>query len=377
MEYFMALYLWLTAWFFILLGLGLRKDSIYLAEIWPRLPEDKKLRRDQLTVLVLVLVSFVLLWFLTAFRSSEIGNDTKNYLISFGILRNSFSDKFLAEYGYQLLNIIINQFTHDKHAFLIIMATIMYGGLGFYIYKYSKNPAVSLCIFFGCFFSSYLCIFRQGIAMIIVLYGYEFLKRGKKIPAALLFLLATTFHTTALVAFLLFLDLKIFGKRWFVFSLAALCAIVSRLGVFETLVDMIVPRYTHYFHSKYASSGWLAITYYILLYAVIYYLISASLIEEERSDRTVAANFTFLLFFTAFGYAVNLFDRVGEYFLLIGVTEIPNMLYRGKVKHFRLWLFGVCAVMLIMFVLILIYRPGWNHMYPYEFWPDSIFAAWN
>ena len=71
---------------------------------------------------------------------------------------------------------------------------------------------------------------------------------------------------------------------------------------------------------------------------------------------------------TAFGYAMNLFERAGEYFLLIAVVELPNMLYRGKVKSFRLWLFGICAVFLIVSVLILIYRPGWTHMYPYEFW---------
>ena len=40
----------------------------------------------------------------------------------------------------------------------------------------------------------------------------------------------------------------------------------------------------------------------------------------------------------------------------------------GKIKHFRLWLFGICIVYLAFFIATLIYRPGWNHLYPYEFW---------
>ena len=373
----MILYICLTIWFFILLLLGLRKDSILLAEIWPKLPEEKSIRRNHYIVSALVAASLVFLWFLTAFRSSAIGNDTENYLKMFNIFSAGLSKEFRFEVGYQLLNYFISLFTHDHHVFLIAMATIMYGLLGLYIFKFSKNPAVSLCLFYSCFFSFYTSILRQGMAMLVVLYGFQFLKNGKKIPAALLFLFATLFHRTAIVSILLLVDLKIWQKLWVVVGLTALCAAFSRLGLVKAAVDLIIPRYSYYFATEYASSGWLAISYYILLYLVMYFFVNRSFIEDYRPDRAVATNFALLLFFTAFGYALNLFDRVGEYFLLVGITEFPNMLYRGKVKHFRLWLLSICTVMLIMFILILIFRPGWNHMYPYEFWPGSIFSALN
>lgn len=366
----MALYVGITIWFFFLLLLGLRPDSVQVAETWPKLPEDKKIRRNYYIVSALALASFLFLWFLTAFRSSEIGNDTFNYMVvyKYAVL-DGLDYGSVVEVGYQLLNILIGKFVKlDFHLFLIVMAILMYGGVGVYIFKYSRNTAVSVCLFFGCFFSVFASMLRQGLAMIIVLYGYQLLKNRKRIPAAILFLLATAIHLSALVSFLLFVDLKLFQKKWFVFPLAIACAIFSRSGLMVTLVDAIVPKYTHFFTSKYASTGWLAITYYLLFYGVIYYLISESITEENRQDRIVALNFTLLLVFTAFGYAVNIFDRVAKYFLLIGLTEIPNMLYRGKVKHFRLWLLGICAVTMIMFILVLIYRPGWNHLYPYEFW---------
>lgn len=365
----MILYACLTAWFFILLFLGLRPDSIPAAGSWPKLPEDRRARRDHVIVTALAMASFLALWFLTAFRSSAIGNDTKNYLAMFTrLFSKGITRYYRFEIGYQLLNIAIYKFTHSEHAFLIIVAVIMYGGVGFYIFKYSKNPAVSLCLFFACFFSVFTSLLRQGIAMVIALYGYQLLKNGKRIPAALVFLLATCFHTSAFICFLLFFDLKLLQKPWLVLGLTVLCALVSRLGFFRAAVNLIAPKYVHYFDTKYASSGWMAITCYLLIYAVLYYLVVRSIREDHRPDRTVAANFAFLLLLTSFGYAVNLFDRVSEYFLLIAVTEFPNMLYRGSVKRFRLWLLGVCAVFLALFVAVLLFRPDWNHLYPYELW---------
>lgn len=364
----MALYYWITIWLFALLLFGLMPDSVCVAEIWPDRSREERAKRFKQIVFIISSASFLVLWFLTAFRSISIGTDTQNYVMYFNYFSRGVDKSIGVEAGYQYLCYFISKITNNSHTFLIVISTIMYGGVGPYLFKYSKNTAVSLCLFYSFFFSVFASILRQGIAMVIALYGYLLLKDGKKIAAALVFLLATFFHTTAIVCFLLFADFEFFKRQWLVLTLTVICAIISFSGVLKVAINTIVPRYTHYFEGMYASSGRLAITCYLLLYMAFYYLISRSLIADYKPDRVVATNFTLLLVLTAFGYAVNLFERAGEYFMLIAVAEIPNMLYRGKVKHFRLWLLGICAVTLIMFILILIYRPGWSHLYPYEFW---------
>ena len=364
----MLLYICLTIWFFFLLLAGLRPGSIIAAESWPALPDDKVEKRNQSIVLSLCGLSFLALWFLTAFRSRAIGNDVENYLVYFQWFSNGPIDQPRVEIGYQLLNYFIWQISSDEHVFLIIMATIMYVGLGLYFYKFSNNLAFTVCLFFSCFFSIYTSILRQGMAMIIALYGYQLLKNKKRILAALVFLLATSFHTTAFLCFLLFLNFDILKKWWFVLGLTAACVIASLSGIMKSVVNLVFPKYTHYFEGQYAGSGWLAISVFLFTYIVFYLLVSKSLDEDKKSDNIIATNFSLLLFLTAFGYAVNLFERAGEYFLLIAITELPNVLYRGKVKHFRFWLFTIGTFYLILFVLILIYRPAWNHLYPYEFW---------
>ena len=371
----MTLYYGITIWFFILLVLGLRPDAARAAEAWPAPPQDAAARRNRNIVNVLVLFSLLMLWFLTGFRSAAIGNDTGAFLNYFDRFSGGVDRTIKTELGYQLLNYLIGRITLDHHAFLIIMATIMYGGVGLYLFKYAHNTAVSACLFFALFFSPFVAMYRQGVAMVIALYGYQLLKNGKRIAAALVFLLATSFHMSALVCFLLFFDLKILGKRWFVFLMAAVCALIAASGALRAAVELILPRYAHYFESRYASTGWLAVSYYLISYLVLYFFVSGSVIPGHRPDRVAAAAAAFLVFFAAFGYAVNVFTRAGEYFLLIAVTEFPNMMYRKKIKNYRFWLLAVCTVFLLMFLATLLFRPGWNHLYPYEFWQGAAAAV--
>jgi hypothetical protein len=339
-----------------------------VAESWPHKPIVDVARNNQRIECFFTFMSFLLLWSLTAFRSANIGNDTKTYIYYFDIYSKGLDRTRTFEVGYQYLNYFIGKFTSDHHVFLMIIATIMYGGVIWYIYKNSKNIAVSFCLFYCYFFSAFTSMFRQGIAMAIVLFGYHYLKKEKKLLAAVFFLTAMTFHTTAVVCFFLYLNSSIMRKKKFVFGMTIVCGFISSTNILGKVVDVFLPRYSHYFVSRYASSGWLAVSYNLLLYLIWYFLINKSIDDSNKQDQIVATNFALLLIFAAFGFSVNLFTRVGEYFLLIAIAEIPNMLYRGKVKHFRKWLLGICTMSLIMFVVTLIYRPGWNHIYPYEFW---------
>lgn len=364
----MFLYIFLTLWMFIVLMIGLRPDAIMAAKSWPEKPKKENVRSNLAISTIISAITMAVLWFITAFRSSNIGNDTETYLYYFNIFSKNLDMTRSFEIGYQILNRIIGLFTNDPHIFIIIMATIMYLGVIWYIFKYSKNTCISVCLFFCYFFSIFTTMMRQGIAMIIVLYGYQMLKQDKKIKAAILFLLATTFHTTAIISFLFFLRTELLKKRWFVLLLTIFCIAITSTGILNTLVSLVVPRYSHYFDSRYASSGWLSVSISLIIYYLWYILINKSINKNNKSDQLVATNFTLLLISAALGYSVNLFTRSGEYFLLIAITELPNMLFRGKNRNYRLTLFTLCSILLALFIITLIFRPGWNHLYPYEFW---------
>lgn len=365
----MILYVSITIWMFAIMIIGLRPDSQIVADLWPDKPTSGIPKTNLKVCNSLAVITLLFFWFLTAFRAENIGNDTSTYIYYFKIFSNGGIDKSRTfELGYQYLNVLIGKLTTDPHIFLIIIASIMYLGTGIYLFKYSKNILLSLCLFYCVFFSIYTSMFRQGIAMIIVVYAYELLKEKKRIFAALLFVLATLFHTSAIVCFLLFLNTRLLKKRWVVLLITAICGLLSISGVFNTVISMVVPRYSHYFMSRYASTGWLAVSYDVIRNLIWFWLGSKAVDISDQDNQLAVTDLTFLLIFGAFGYSVNLFTRAGEYFLIIAITELPNLLYTKSIKHHRIWMFCICTVMLIMFILTLIYRPGWNHLYPYELW---------
>lgn len=366
----MVLYVSLTIWMFLLLLIGLRKDAQTVVDLWPAKPDDVIVSRNLRVCTVLAVLTLAVLWLLTAFRAETIGNDTKIYLYYFKIFSEGGIDTTRSfELGYQFLNVLIGKCTSSPHMFLIVVATVMYLGTAIGLFADSKNILLSLCLFFCAFLSLYFSMLRQGIAMVIALFAYQALKKGKTVGSALLFFCATLFHSSAAVCFLLyFLPAKLLKKRTLIIIAALACALLSASGVLNAIGMALLPRYAHYFVSRYASSGWLAVSYEVVRNLVFYLFISIAADLGNREEKLALSSFTLLLMFSVFGYAVNLFTRAGQYFLLIAVVELPNLMFNGRIKNPRLWMFLIGTVMLASFLVTLLLRPDWNHLYPYEFW---------
>jgi len=365
----MLLFILLSIWIFMLLILGLRPDVDLIVESWPYNSQSKIANNNAKICKGLYWITFVFIWGLTAFRSANIGNDTVTYLYYFDIFSSGGIDKSRTfELGYQFLNVFIGKFTNDPHIFIIIMATIMYVGTAGYIMKYSKNCLVSLCLFFCYFFTFYTSAYRQVIAMIIVLFAYQGIKENKYLKAIILIAFAFLFHSTAIIALLLFLRSSILIDRKKVLILVVLGLIISQTEVLNRIIAIVLPRYSHYFVSQYSGTGWVAISYELIINLTLFVLVSKAVNRNKLDYRLCLTNFALLLIFSSFGYSMNLFTRASKYFLLVATVELPNVFYENQLPSRRTWLFGICIVSIVMFILVLIYRPDWNHIYPYEIW---------
>ena len=365
----MTLYILLSLWVFVLMIIGLRPDAESVIFFDPEHKPSSIAISNMKICSALASITLFILWVLTAFRSSNIGNDTATYISYFNIFSTSgVTSSRTFELGYQLLNVLIGKFTSDPHVFLIIMASIMYLGITIYIKKYAKNILVSLCLFFCCFFSIYTSIFRQGIAMIIVLFAYQRIKENKRWIGLVLILLAVSFHSTAIIALLLLVRSKWIVDKRIVIIATVVGFAISQTNILSTVITIVLPRYAHYFTSRYAASGWMAVTYDLIRSSIFFWLINRVCKTDNKEDHLRLVNFALLIIFSTFGFSMNLFTRAGEYFLLIGVTELPNVLYEKQLKYKRMWLFGICLVSIVWFIVVLFLRPDWNHLYPYEFW---------
>lgn len=328
-------------------------------------------RKYQKKQRIIFFIGMCVLFVLTGFRSENIGNDTRNYIYYFNYFMEYGVDSSTnIEIGYQFYCYIIGKVTNDPHVFLIITALISYGVIGITIYKHSNNLGFSLCLFFCLFFSLYTNTIRQGISIVILLVAYFLIKEGHCVKAVLAIFFASLFHTTSILmlALVLYRYIPIKPKVVFLFVIGMLVASIS--GVLTTILIVIVPsHYQGYFESVYASSGWLAVTVSLLRNLFFYWIAYHSYKKAPRpADQLILANMTILLMLNSLGFVVNLFTRAAECFSLVMVIELPNLLQRKGLPNRRFVIIGLSFVLLLYFIVILLLRPEWNHLYPYAFW---------
>lgn len=311
----------------------------------------------------------LLFWFLTAFRGESIGNDTTTYLGYYKTIADSgVNSSFAIDLGYQYFCLFLSKISLNPYFLLIVCSTVCYFICGFYIYRKSNNILFSLIFLFCIAFSTFTNILRQSIAMVVVLIAYEMIKKKRNIFAICLILLAALFHKSALIALLWFGHKLIPKKPIFVGCIAFVVSVLSMSGVLNTILATVLSKYSGYFTSEYAGTGWLGILYSALRAFVFYlFIYVANETMSEKENSLIISNFVLLLVTVCFGFSVNLFSRASEYFLLPSVVEIPNAFNSGKIKKRNFWMFVTGAIMIAYFLVVLVIRPEWNNLYPYEF----------
>ena len=318
-------------------------------------------------VLFFLVVIFVL-WFLTAFRAANIGNDTISYIGYFrSIATFGVNSKFVIEMGYQYFCLLVSKISLNPYFFLGVVATICYLGTGIYIYKYSDNIVFSTVLLFPIAFSLFTNILRQAIAMVICLYAYQAIKKKKIVPAILLIVFASFFHTSALLMLVLLFHKFIPKFPLWVVPITGIFIALSLSGVMDKIFAVLMGSYGGYYENEGMTDGWLGITYYCLRALVFYFLVFLSYENNKKENSLVLSLFSMLLFTVSFGFSLNLFNRATNYFMLIAIVELPNAIQRGSIKRKKIFMFLVGFIMVLYSLVTIIARPEWNHLYPYQF----------
>lgn len=135
-------------------------------------------------------------------RSYRVGTDTGSYVANYinNLDPNYFEYNETVEKGYQLFDYLILHLTHNYFWLFFITAFFIVYSYFKLIKKYSENYLLSVIIFVS--FGTYTFFFnglRQGIAMAIFTYAISALLNKKLWLYLTICLIASTFHTSALV----------------------------------------------------------------------------------------------------------------------------------------------------------------------------------
>ncbi len=337
MYLLLLLVITLEACFFF--ALERRKVRKYIAYVGPVKEPTPLLRgyaheRDKM-FLFLVCIELILF---AALRGYNVGADTESYLIGLRHVRDVDRCSFLEaiaptqllsfEVGYSILVRLCAYFRMSDTVFLTLVAVLIAIPTCRYIYRFSSNTYLSVLTYFAFGFFAYsLGVFRQMIAVSMILTVMPALEARRYIRYTLMVILASFFHTTALGALVGLIYAKINWKN-VVFVIPALEVIVLIFG--RRLIGLAVnvfPKYKAYLENAHGKQGDGIVL--LLLFNVLFFFIYAVMRYRgelnERRNRILLSQLAMAVLVQCGATRLALFNRTVLYFSISLLILVPYL----------------------------------------------------
>ncbi|WP_158677969.1 EpsG family protein [Pseudoalteromonas sp. T1lg76] len=281
-----------------------------------------------------LILAFSLLVF-SAFRLGGVGKgDYDAYLRLYGNIQNweqVVDPTVHVEFGFRFLSYLGNAIGFDGQFIIAVMALLSGGIVLYVIYKYSPYKMLSLLVWFPYFLSMNMHTARTSVAAAFGLLFFIAFIHKKYYKSILYFLLAFSFHTSALVLLVIFLT------RFQLKTLLLMLSFSALFFVFFSPFSMVIQAFSLIGFEKVAAfiSIYLNSSDYgypmplydprILLGFLVVFLI-------YRARRWLSNYFNedyFKVYILGMFLMISLSDvtvlawRISYYFLLLGVIVIP------------------------------------------------------
>lgn len=273
---------------------------------------------------IFIILSFIYMGVIMAFRSVEVGVDTKNYQTIFELMSDTRITDILSnfhtysmEVGYALFMKICS-IIYPNYYFFQVVFTIIFSILAAkFIYEETDNIFVGVIVFLGIgIYATTFNIARQMLATVLVANSWTLLKRERRITAILCVLIASTFHFTAFIFFAAFVVYFYKNNKYIIRALPIMVLIVALN--FRKLFP-IVTKYFSFYHNYYANEKviqtaghvWIIWTIVFVVALIIIYLAKKSNLEHSM----VALFALIWVACNVIGLSFNYFERIGLYFI--------------------------------------------------------------
>lgn len=297
--------------------------------------------------------SYIPLAVLGALRDCSVGADTITYCYWYTNFWNVQLDGFFYknfECGYVILNRLLYFMCESPQFLLVVTSVTITCGLGAFFYKTSPNFYISTLLFVGFFFYlNSFTIFRQYLALVLVLYGIRALWLEKKYYFLCCVFLASTIHFSAIV-FLPLILIHRLSMRMIIATLAIVicCSVFIAMQGLEGISCPIENTpYYHYIGGRYdiATEYGAGVLRIIMCAACAAY----GVVSWQHNENLRVAEHKWAIFMTAvsvvpmvLGYQIDILNRFKEYVFIFICILLPYNLecYSGKMK----WLLGALLI---------------------------------
>lgn len=346
---------------------------LLLSVIFPGVKENDKKKRKYLFLCGTVLVLFM------GLRTKYLGStDTYNYynMMQRAILHTSWDSYYNddgVEKGFQFFVYILSRIFDSPQMLLFVTSLIFVVAALYCIYKNSENVVLSTVMYITLGLMQFeMQGMRQALAMAICMFAFEFVKKKKLIPFALLVILAVQMHRTALV-FAIVYFLTLLSYNWWSMLLIAVGS-----GVVFYFADTIMEFANDIFETEYAytidSGGFVATAIYILI-VVFAMLFNKGLKNEKRlknnKNEKIDKTQTYIMYITIIGMlsyimryvGVGIAERISYYFMFGQILLLPNTVEKLEAEYRVV----INAAIYILCIGLFMYRLNGTEFIPYNF----------
>lgn len=249
-----------------------------------------------------VILVFVAMCLIMAFRSVEVGVDTSNYKTIFDLIKNTslreITSNFYTysmEIGYALFMKACSLICGDYYFFQVVFSVLFSILAAKFILEESDNIFIGVIVFLGIgIYTITFNVARQMLAAMLVANSWIFLKKGEKKKSILCVLVVSTFHMTALI-FMVAYVIYFFRYNKRIIRLIPLVVIIGALN-FNRIFSFIT-RYFTYYHNYYANEKVIQTAGYVWIIWIIVLIVAARIIyiaKETNIEHSIAAIFSMI-----------------------------------------------------------------------------------
>lgn len=317
-------------------------------------------------VILLILIA-LLPSILGGVRDYSIGTDIRVYGNTWFYLARSSSNLFsllgtasASSIGalYAIFNFVVSRFTNNPHWFyfwycfvenIIVLIALRENRK---LISITSGWATYLLLFYNLNFN----MLRQGMALVILLLGFKYVREEKFLRFLLVVLFAYLFHSTAIIALLVYIVYLITAHKnntnnWIQMILIYICSTVFILS-FESISQFLLnagllsTRYAIYLNSDNVATG-RSYIFYLFIFIVC--------ILSVKSEKDTIFNFFEIITFICIAFSIlvkiSYLFRVINYFSIYLCFGIPYVFE----KKSRIVLNGINFRPLIMYIFLIGY----------------------
>ena len=314
---------------------------------------------------------FFPLWLIQILRHNTVGCDLIGYKESYENIKFSvvsicdvdFSSHY--EIGYQLFSNIINLLISDNfNIFLLIVATLVLVPVAYFIYEYSTDIVLSFVIYSSLILYHFsFSGLRQAIAISLTILAISFLFKNNTKMYFLFTLLATSFHVTSIIFFIVYF----FHRTSFTRKQMNLC-LISILCVLPFLRPLMILIVTFLFGGeKFMSSiiEEVSPSYMLMIVYVIFYIISFKVKDRDLFFRNLSI---LAIAGQSLGLISNHASRLSYFFIFYFAMLLPAAIQSYKVSPRTKFFMRFCCF--ASFVAFFFYSnaDGYLDVIPYHFY---------